>query len=108
MLEKNRDFQLITKAFLKFTIEQFKIDKPSTKLENWYELDFFDFIKELEKKKIKLSSSDKFDLKPLFEREKLKALEIKSIIDQTDNEIDRMVYELYELTVEEIRIVEGK
>jgi hypothetical protein len=28
-------------------------------------------------------------------------------IDKTDKEIDRMVYELYELSEEEIKIVEG-
>jgi type II restriction/modification system DNA methylase subunit YeeA len=35
------------------------------------------------------------------------ALEIKSKIAKTDKEIDRMVYELYGLTEEEIGIVEG-
>jgi hypothetical protein len=34
------------------------------------------------------------------------ALEIKASIEKTDKEIDRMVYELYELTEEEIKIVE--
>ena len=33
--------------------------------------------------------------------------EYKNQINQTDNEIDRMVYELYELTEEEIEIVEN-
>lgn len=35
------------------------------------------------------------------------ALELKSQIDRTDKEIDRMVYELYGLTEEEIQIVEN-
>ncbi len=34
-------------------------------------------------------------------------MELKAQIDQTDKEIDAMVYELYGLTEEEIRIVEG-
>jgi hypothetical protein len=33
---------------------------------------------------------------------------IQRIIDATDKEIDRVVYELYELTEEEIGIVEGE
>ena len=33
---------------------------------------------------------------------------IQRIIDATDKEIDRLVYELYELTEEEIGIVEGE
>ena len=43
----------------------------------------------------------------LFEENKKKVLELKAQIDQTDREIDRMVYELYELTEEEIKIVEN-
>jgi hypothetical protein len=34
-------------------------------------------------------------------------LELKSQIEQTDREIDRMVYDLYGLTEEEIQIVEN-
>jgi type II restriction/modification system DNA methylase subunit YeeA len=41
-------------------------------------------------------------------QEAKQALALKSEIDKTDKEIDPMVYELYELTEEEIRIVEGK
>ncbi len=41
----------------------------------------------------------------LFEENKKKALELKSEIDKTDKEIDKMVYELSE---EEIKIVEGE
>ena len=36
-----------------------------------------------------------------------KVLELKAEIDKTDKEIDAMVYALYELTEEEIKIVEG-
>jgi hypothetical protein len=42
-----------------------------------------------------------------FVQEAAKALAIKSKISNTDYEINRMVYELYGLTEEEIRIVEG-
>jgi hypothetical protein len=42
----------------------------------------------------------------LFEENKLKALELKTEIDKTDKGIDQMVYELYGLTEEEIKIVE--
>jgi hypothetical protein len=40
-------------------------------------------------------------------QEAKQALAIKSEIDKTDKEIDRMVYDLYGLTEEEIKIVEG-
>jgi hypothetical protein len=82
------------------------------KLEKWYELVFTDFIKELNKgiknlKEPPLSKKDEFEWMELFEENKKKILELKSQIDQTDKEIDRMVYALYGLTEEEIQIVEN-
>ena len=49
----------------------------------------------------------KEDWKERFDRLKVKAVEIKNLINTTDRKIDLMVYELYGLTEEEIRIVEG-
>ena len=42
-----------------------------------------------------------------FTSEAKKALELKAQIDKTDKEIDQMVYALYELTEDEIKIVEA-
>ena len=46
------------------------------------------------------------ELIDLFEAQKAKALSLQQEINHTDKEIDRMVYELYGLTEEEIRIIE--
>ncbi len=108
MLDKNKELQEVRKAFLDYFCGQYAIEKPSAKLQNWHELSFDGFLTELKKKRVKLSSTDKFDLKPLFDREKAKAEEISNIISATDAEIDRMVYNLYGLTEEEIKIVEGE
>ncbi|MDP3313716.1 Eco57I restriction-modification methylase domain-containing protein [Lutibacter sp.] len=77
------------------------------KLQDWYLLSFAEFIKELEKKKVKLSLSQKAEWEDYFLQESKKALELKTNIDKTDKEIDAMVYELYGLTEEEIKIVEN-
>jgi hypothetical protein len=108
MLDKNKELMLIKNAYLEFIKGQFNIAKPSTKLQNWYLLSFEEFTRELEKAKVKLTSTQKFDLKPLFAREQAKLMEIRTIIDETDKKIDSMVYELYELTEDEISIVEEK
>ena len=47
-------------------------------------------------------------MKAYFLQESKKTVKLLSEIDKTDKEIDRMVYELYGLTEEEIRIVEGE
>ena len=43
-----------------------------------------------------------------FLQESIKATEIKTKIETTNQEIDQMGYALYELTEEDIKIVEGK
>lgn len=42
-----------------------------------------------------------------FKNDKKEVLEIQNQINQTDKEIDQMVYKLYDLTQDEIKIVEG-
>jgi hypothetical protein len=65
------------------------------------------FIKELKKKKIQLSLSQEAEWEDYFLAEQQKATSLKTQLDQTDKEIDQMVYELYGLTEEEISIVEN-
>ena len=79
----------------------------SKKLQDWYLLSYGEFIKELEKKKVKLSLSQKAAWETYFLQEAKKAQDLKSTIDTTDQQIDQMVYELYGLTEEEISIIEN-
>jgi len=83
----------------------------NNKLQNWYALDFSDFIEEINpsiKKsgQEKLSKSSKMDWMDIFETKKSEVQKLKLKIEKTDKEIDQMVYELYGLTEEEIKIVE--
>ena len=92
--------------------DNLSINKLTKKLQNWHELEFRDFIKELNKaiKKTggeKLSKIEEMDWMELFETKKAEAQILKAEIDQTDAAIDQMVYELYGLTEEEIQIVEA-
>jgi hypothetical protein len=78
---------------------------------NWYDLEFSDFIVELNKsiKKVggdKLTKMDEMEWMEVFETKKEEAQKLKAKIDKADNEIDEMVYELYGLSEEEIKIVE--
>jgi type I restriction-modification system DNA methylase subunit len=83
------------------------LEKLPKKLENWYELNFADFIKELKKKKVILSLIEEAEWEDYFLAEQQKAIALKTKINTTDKEIDAMVYELYGLTQEEIEIVEN-
>jgi nicotinamide mononucleotide adenylyltransferase len=108
MLTKNQELQIIKIKFIKLLTSKYNDLKITNKLEDWTELDFKGFSKELEKQKIKLSLSEQSEWIEYFEKEKAKAQEIKSLIEKTDKVIDNMVYKLYELTEDEIKIVEGK
>jgi hypothetical protein len=76
------------------------------RISRWYKLSFEDFREELGKQKIKLSLQEQAEWLQYFNEQKQQAMSIQSSIAKTDNEINKMVYELYELTDEEIRIVE--
>ena len=106
MLALNKDLQEVSAKFIRTLQREFNLEKFSKKLENWYELDYADFLTELKKQKVELSLSQKAEWEDYFNQERSKALAIQSEITKTDMEIDRMVYELYGLTEEEIRIVE--
>jgi len=93
-------------SFNSLLSSRFEIKKLSKKLGLSLTQDFKVITKELRKLKIKLSLSEEAEWMQYFEEQKTKALAIQQQIDQTDREIDQMVYELYGLTEDEIRIVE--
>lgn len=119
--EEIKSFTNIQDDFLKYLYHQFKIKKFSRKLENWQDLDFGEFIKELNKAiKSDNKEREKQDLQPIdtltkldemewmnaFETKKKEALAIQFKIIKIEAEIDRMVYALYGLTDDEIAIIE--
>ena len=103
----NNDLQLIVGKFQRMVQRNFGLEELPGKLQNWYTQSYKEFLTELGKKKIKLTLAQEAEWEDYFNTEKAKALEIKKQIGDTDKEIDRMVYVLYELTEEEVKIVEG-
>lgn len=80
--------------------------EPTAKLKKWHTLEFIDVIAELEKGGVKLPPKKQGEWLELFKAEKEKIKTTQNEIDKTDKEIDQLVYALYELTPEEIAIVE--
>lgn len=106
MLSLNKELQEVNEKFQRTLQREFSIEKLSKKLENWHKLPFSDFLNELKKQKVELSLSQKADWED-FLTEQQKAIAIQTKIQETDAKIDKMVYELYGLTEEEIAIVEN-
>jgi len=99
--------QEASQRFQRTIQRKFELEELPGKLQNWYLLSYPAFIAELDKKKVKLSLSEEAEWEDYFLQESKKALELKAKIETTDKEIDQMVYALYGLTEEEIKIVEG-
>ncbi len=97
---------------VKYISIQYNISDISRKLASWDNLSFKEFLKELNQtlKKfngISLTKMEEIEWMEVFETKKKEVLELKAEIDKTDKEIDQLVYTLYGLTDEEIKIVEG-
>ncbi len=107
MLCKNKELNEHSSTFIRLLQSKWSNLNITGRISEWYQLSFADFRKELEKQKIKLPLPEQAEWLQYFNEQKQEAMRIRSLIAKTDNEIDRMVYELYELTAEEIRIIEG-
>jgi type I restriction-modification system DNA methylase subunit len=109
MLSLNKQLQETKQNFT----NELKLEKLTKKLQNFEELTFEEFIAEYTKS-LKLKFSDKLaernfkqEWQAIFENDKTLTCNLKTEIAKTDKEIDKMVYELYGLSDEEIGIVEG-
>ncbi|PQB08957.1 restriction endonuclease subunit M [Polaribacter filamentus] len=122
IIENTNVLQILNVKFQNYLKQKFQLEKLTRKLQNWHDLEFGDFIKELNKaiktsnkQRLKdglqevpeLTKKDEFEWLDLFEENKQKAQTLQTQITQTDKEIDAMVYELYGLTADEIKIVEN-
>ena len=84
----------------------FKVD-ISSKIENFHKLSFNDFLEEIYKKsKVRLSLKEQDEWEDYFKEYKNTISKLQNEIDLVDKEIDDLVYKLYALNDDEIRIVE--
>ena len=81
--------------------------KITSALVNFDTLTFVEFLRELSKQKIKLSLAQQDDWEEYFDQYKLECNDITEQISVVDKQIDQLVYQLYNLTEEEISIIES-
>jgi hypothetical protein len=98
------EFQTIINKFRRSIERRFEITEMTTKLYEWWKLSFKEYVKELKKNKIQLTIAQESEWEEYFSLEVNKVKDLQAQIDQTDKEIDRIVYEFYGLSEEEIRI----
>ncbi len=107
MLSLNQTLQKQQSKVINMLQRDYGLEKPTKKLETWYELSLQSFFAELAKAKIVLSTVQKDEVQEYFETYQKQAVATKNQIIATDKQIDAMVYELYGLSNEEIEIVEN-
>ncbi|GAB2524753.1 Eco57I restriction-modification methylase domain-containing protein [Spirosoma aerophilum] len=105
MLNQNEALQRLKGQFLQLLQTQVELPTISRKLENWPELSFKDFLAELTKQKAKLSLSQQSEWMTFLAEQQAKARTIQTVLDQTEREINQLVFELYGLTDEEISVI---
>jgi len=107
MLELNKKFHEQSSQFLQRMMDNYDLEKPNKKLQKFWELDFGEFVSEMRKKSANVPLSTQDELQDYFEKNKSELLELDNHITTTDREIDAMVYELYGLNDDEIKIIEN-
>ena len=73
-----------------------------------FTMTFGEFRKELEKQKIAIAIKELMDYQELFDTHATQIKAIQQQIKNTEKTIDKLVYELYKLTHEEIKIIENQ
>lgn len=105
MLSLRKTLHDKTARFLHRIRETYNLEKITQNLETFYNLDFKAFNTELVKQKIKLTLAQKDELEDYFTAYKTECTALKTEIENTDKEIDWMVYALYNLNDEEIQTI---
>lgn len=102
----NEKYYKEIESFHKYLISDFKVTNINKKLKKYHILSFDELYKEVKKQYKQISRTEKDKL----EEEYISSLEIikplQKEINDIDKEIDRLAYELYDLTPEEIKIIE--
>jgi type I restriction-modification system DNA methylase subunit len=107
LISKINELYKIENSFLTFLNSRLNINTPSRKLSSWTSINAKEFLLELRKSCVSLSLKDESEWIDYFNDQKQKAISIKSNCDQIENEINKLIYQLYNLTKDEIRIIES-
>jgi ethanolamine utilization cobalamin adenosyltransferase len=80
--------------------------KPKTKLDEFWMLEAADVFAHFRANKLRLKDSDEEKIRARFQSARDNVVPLKASLAFTDDLIDEIVYRLYGLTPEEVKIVE--
>ena len=93
-------------TFINLIMSDLKINQPSKQLKNWYNLEWTEFNNELDKNKAEWNITKKKEWQTFFIKEKETIIPLINKISKIDENINKIVYKLYNLSKEEINIIE--
>ena len=97
----------LTRKFLSLLCAEFTLDRPNTKLQKWHDLNFTQFLGELTKHKITPTLTQKSEWMDLFDTQRAKIKTLQTSLIQAERDINHHVYTLYNLTPDEITLIES-
>lgn len=106
-MSKTATLKSLRAGFLSLLRSKYTLPTLSRNLEQWPGLSFKGFLQELKKAKVSLSLAEEVEWLAYFTEQQAKAQALQAQIEKTDREIDALVYQLYGLTEEEVKVVEG-
>ncbi|GAA5818152.1 MAG: N-6 DNA methylase [Methanobrevibacter sp. CfCl-M3] len=108
IIAKNKELHNEIQSFHKYLKRDFNITKINRKLTEYYNLSFEELYKQIKKqyKEISRKEADKLEKEFLESVNIIKPLQNEITI--IDEEIDKLVYKLYDLTGDEIEIIENE
>ena len=107
LLNLNLEFIEEKKKFWNRIVTNFQPSKSTKKLDNFFLLQFTEFLKEIQKiSDTKLTLQEQDEWEDYFESHKKQFLELKTKSEKIDEEINQFIYQFYGLTSQEISVVE--
>ncbi len=99
------NLQISSDRFQKIVMQELRMDKFPSRLNHWWTLDLTAFLKAVGNK---LSLTQKDEFVALYDKYRSDLLALHNEIQKIDLEVNQLVYQLYDLTPDEVAIVEEK
>ena len=105
LIKLNEMITHIRNDFIDMLLKECNIIKISNKLDEFYKINFNDFLKEVKKQKGIIKNQEQIRME--FNKNSLEINENLKKIDKIENELDEIIYDIYDLNQNEINIIEN-
>lgn len=106
LINLNEMITKIKNEFIELMLKEYNVKKISKKLDEFYKLNSQDFLKEVKKQKGVISNKEKIDLE--FVNKSFEINENIKKIDEIEDELNKIIYDIYQLNQKEIKIIENQ